>query len=348
MPPFGRTLRNAYRELRSNYDDPRWRRGRIRDRIITPVHEHIYPTYDGAIDVMAEDWDTLIVLDACRADLFEAYADVSTFDSYRRVTSNASATMEWAERTFSAGRFGDTVCVTANPFISKRAGDSFHDLIEVWRDSFDENERTVLPGDVAVAAKRAHREYPHKRIVVHFMQPHYPFIGSDLRFEGWDPDGFADGSGRKTIHTPWDALQHGLVDLDSVWTAYGENLAHALPAVTDLVATIEGRCVITSDHGNGIGERAWPIPIRVYGHPEGIRTRGLTTVPWAVVENGSRRAITDGPINAAGSVGEQAAERLADLGYGEYIARRAPTHIVSASGFSTRPTRAGTNAFQEV
>lgn len=54
---------------------------------------------------------------------------------------------------------------------------------------------------------------------------------------------------------------------------------HGLPGAT----RTDGTTVVTSDHGNHLGEFATPFPIRLYGHPEGIRTPELIRVPWLVV-----------------------------------------------------------------
>ena len=67
-----------------------------------------------------------------------------------------------------------------------------------------------------------------------------------------------------------------------------------------------------------VGERAFPIPIREWGHPRGIYTNGLVTVPWLVSENGERCEITAGDSADSESVDEDVvADRLRDLGYAE-------------------------------
>jgi hypothetical protein len=79
---------------------------------------------------------------------------------------------------------------------------------------------------------------------------------------------------------------------------------------------VDGRTVITSDHGNLVGERAWPVPVRLYGHPEGIRHPALVKVPWAVIEGDGRRAVVDEGVHAVtGEADEVVEQRLRDLGY---------------------------------
>jgi len=322
-------LRYAYREIRDNYDDRFWWRNRFFHRLIAPFHLTVYPTRSAAIDVPEADWDTLIVLDACRTDLFEERADVDRYDEYRTVTSRGSATQEWVRQNFAGRSFGDMVYVTANPFVSREAGDAFHEIYEPWVSEFDEETRTVLPEQTTETAIRAHRDHPDKRIVVHYMQPHHPFVTApELQFHGWQIDdfegwkekqeetGLKDDVKKGRPHTPWDALYMGLVSKEAVWDAYGDNLTRTLDSVSELLDEIEGRTVLTSDHGNMLGERTFPLPLQVYGHPSGIRNSELVDVPWAVVETGQRRTVSDdGTVTQSEHDQEMVQDRLEDLGY---------------------------------
>jgi hypothetical protein len=320
------TARYVYDGLRDGYGDPYWWRGRVFDFLVGPFHRHVYPRRDGAIDVVDADWDTLVVLDACRADLFEDRADLDAYEEYRRVDSRGSTTLEWVRANFAGRSLGDTVYVTANPYVSKVAGDAFHELYEPWVEEFDEDIDTVRPEPVVEAARRAHRDHPDKRVVVHFMQPHHPFVPApDLQFDGWHiaeyeewradaADG--DGSGGGGPSTPWEALAKGHVTREAVWDAYGRNLDLVLAAVDDLLAFADGRVVVTSDHGNMLGERSFPIPLRVYGHPAGVLDPELVEVPWAVVQTGPRREVTaDATASESDSEEGDVEERLTALGY---------------------------------
>jgi hypothetical protein len=318
---FRDTVRYVYDGLRRGYDDPYWWRGRFLDFVVSPVHTSVYPRRTGAVDVPAADWDTLILLDACRLDLFEERVDTDRFDEYRSVTSRGSTTREWVRQNFAGRQFGDTVYVTANPYVSREAGDAFHQLVEPWIDDFDDELNTVWPETVVEAAVDAHERYPDKRVIAHFMQPHHPFVGSpDLQFDGWQIERFEDweddAGGRRGPHTPWDALYRGLATREAVWEAYGDNLDVAMDALDPLLEAADGRVVITSDHGNMLGERTFPVPLRVYGHPQGIRNRELVEVPWAVIDRGERREVTDGAVGSATESEREAIEdRLEDLGY---------------------------------
>jgi hypothetical protein len=233
---------------------------------------------------MEEDWDNLIVLDACRADAFERVADIGSFDQYNPVVSLGSHSSEWTRRNFAGKEFSDTVYVSANPHTSRDAGDSFHKIVEMWNRDFDDDVGTVLPEAMVNAAIETNKQYPHKRIIVHFMQPHAPFVGSDI---------------------PEEEMSH------RYWDAYDENLSHVLKSVQRILDNLSGKSVITGDHG-----QIRPTPLRdvlgVGGHKPGLRYPGLVCVPWAVI-NGERREIMTDSIEKAAT--ENINERLRDLGY---------------------------------
>jgi hypothetical protein len=295
-----------------------WWRRRIVDHLIAPAHSIYYS--DTGTNLLKHDWDNLIILDACRADLFEQVAPVESFTEYRREQSLGSFTGEWARETFNSGSYGDTVYVTANPYSSSIAADSLHEIVEVWHESFDEELQTVPPGAVVDAAKDVFNRHQNKRIIVHFMQPHHPFVTAEsiTEISDWTIEKAASsGASVERPKSPFEALEMGILNRGEVWRAYKENLQYVLEEVDTLLDELSGKTVITSDHGNLLGERAWPIPMRLYGHPGGIRTPELVTVPYAIIGD-NRRNIIEGNVRSQ-SEADQATinERLRQLGYRE-------------------------------
>ena len=145
------SLERALSEIRANYDSLNWWRNRVLLPYVVGTATRLhpgYPGYDEAIRVMDEDWDTLVVLDACRADVFEEVADLARFDAYEPVVSLGSHSSEWTRRNFRGGRFDDTVYVSANPHTALEAGDSFHRVLELWETHTDEDAGVVLPDAV--------------------------------------------------------------------------------------------------------------------------------------------------------------------------------------------------------
>jgi len=272
----------------------------------------------GGTDPFEADWDTLVVLDACRYDMFERRADLP--GRLERRESPASTTVEFLRATVDGRDLRDTVYVTANPQLHQHREDidaAFADVVDVWAgEGWDDESGTVLPETVTDAALSAAEANPHKRLVVHYMQPHYPFLGAETAFEGGD---FTDADADH--ENVWVQLLRGDIDRDreEIWALYADNLDRVLPHVERLLAALDGRTVVTADHGNMVGERSFPIPFREWGHPRGIYTPELVEVPWLVHEAGPRREIRASSAahrdvsNDDGVV----ADRLRDLGYAE-------------------------------
>lgn len=244
------------------------------------------------------------MLDACRYDVFALHAPIPGTVERRR--SRGSHTVEFLWGSFAERALHDTVYVTANvqPHVYREALD-LHHVEHVWLDGFDEALGTVPSEAVTDAALAAAERFPRKRVVAHYLQPHYPFLdGPDFEYGTMDF---------------WDAVAVGDVDVAAsqprAW--HEANLRRAVPAVERLLAGFEGRAVVTADHGTALGERAWPVPVREWGHPWGVYTEPLVAVPWLVREGGTRREVVrDRPV--AGDVDaddETVKERLATLGY---------------------------------
>jgi len=165
-------------------------------------------------------------------------------------------------------------------------------------------------------ALRAAEEYPNKRLVVHYMQPHYPFVGSDADFDGGD---FSDPEA--TEENVWVQLLQGQtdVDRDEIWELYDGNLDRALPHVEDAMRELGGKTIVTADHGNMVGERAFPIPFRGGGTLVACTRRSSSTCRGWYTRGGARRTISAAtPDDRDESPDDDVVvERLRDLGYAE-------------------------------
>jgi len=261
------------------------------------------------VRVMDEDWDTLVLLDACRYDMF---AERVPFDGdLQSRISLGSTSEEFLRQNFEDGQYHDTVYVNANayfPGVNLDTDGTFHAVIDLL-DDWDEDLEIAHPETVTEAAIEAHETYPDKRVIVHYMQPHLPFIGErglELRNQ----------IGQRNA---WIPFRNGRrpISVDELWEGYNENLDVVFEYVSRLLDEISGKIVLSADHGNMVGERHGPIPTkRMYGHPWGVYTPELVKVPWFVLEAGSRRTVTeDPPRQSAGQSEELVAERLESLGY---------------------------------
>jgi hypothetical protein len=283
-------------------------------------------------DVVEEDWDNLIILDACRYDHFE---DLD-FEPGRLESrwSKGSSTGLFLTQNFGDRTCNDTVYVTGNPMYKaemygydKIVGQStFHDTVDVWTTDWDDKVNTVRPEAMVGPAKNAHDEYPNKRLIVHFLQPHAPFIGDtgerirEQRGVGLIADMIEEAE-RKEGDIVWNLVEEGELDLETAVQAYRENLELAIPFVKELVNHFDGKTVITADHGELLGENAWPLLSRQYGHPNKIWTKHLTKVPWHVVDSETRKDIiaekreTSRDLYLDESETQEMHEKLSNLGY---------------------------------
>ncbi len=225
-------------------------------------------------NVYDREWDVLVVLDACRADALRAAApDTALFDTVSTVRSVGSSSSEWLTNTFSGHpETAHTAMVTGNTWTDRYLdADAFAALDEVWKYAWDEALNTVPAGAVTDRAVALARESAPERLVVHYMQPHHPFVPDPLDGDG----GLARTGSHSNTANPWVALRRGELSVDRVRAAYRANLRYVLREVESLVENVDGRVAITADHGNLFGE--WGL----YGHPMHTPVPALLSVPWA-------------------------------------------------------------------
>ncbi len=270
------------------------------------------------VQVFDCDWDNMIILDACRYDMFERRNTIpGTLES--RISAGSS-TVEFLHANVKGRDLSDTVYVTANPQLYRNQDDidpQFHDVVQVWQDSgWDEEERTVLPETTTQYAREAAEKYPDKRLLIHYIQPHYPFISTDTDFDKQNLHDTNNDNPDFWYEILTDKLS---IDIGNLWNAYDQNLDHALESVSNLLDDLPGKTVVTSDHGNMLGERAFPIPVREWGHPNSVYTGELVKVPWLTVKNGERKTIVaEESVTDTEQVNDGVVEeRLKNLGYAE-------------------------------
>lgn len=242
-------------------------------------------------NVFDREWDALVVLDACRVDAMRAVADEFEFiEGVESVRSVGSTSGEWMAHTFDRGyedRIADTAMVTANvhsdTVLRKRntppqyaaspvawprwdpVGPAALGLLEeVWADGWDDEVGTVPPRVTTDRAVRAGRESDHARLLVHYLQPHAPYL------EEREP-----GSVSALHADPMESLQAGELTREEAWDAYLETLRLALSEVELLLGNLDAeRVVLTADHGEAFGEFGF------YEHPVACPHPAVKRVPW--------------------------------------------------------------------
>lgn len=273
-------------------------------------------------NIIDEDWDTLIILDACRYDMFSEINSIRGDLDHR--ISRGSNTEEFLRGNFKYNDLSEIVYTTGNPQLYRHYEDvspNFHKIYDVWNtEAWDEDLGTVQPNLMTERSIEKIQKHRHKRHILHYLQPHYPFIGSNL-----------ESVGREMLTSPeqkqgndfdiWGMQMRGEINIskEDIKSAYYSNLEQVLAEIEKLVDEFDRKTIITSDHGNMLGERSYPIPIQEWGHPSRTYTQELVKVPWLTIEeeeedrpeititkSTSEREIIDGSV---------VEDRLKDLGY---------------------------------
>jgi hypothetical protein len=274
-----------------------------------------------AVDVMNEDWDNLILLDACRYDYFESQNKIQ--GNLSSIISHGGSSWEFMQGNFVGNEHHDTVYVTGNPHTGKLADDIFHAVDPLYLNAWDEEYETVLPEDVVDAALDAYEKFPNKRLVVHFMQPHRPYLGEtgeelqqEHKISGFNrylaySDETPDSASFSTL------IENGDISVKIAQKAYRETLDIVLQQVDDLVTQLAGKSIISADHGELLGETIIPFTKPKFGHSdEYIRNKTLYQVPWLELPANERREISsDKPLTFDRAESEIVEDRLRSLGY---------------------------------
>jgi len=292
--------------IKKAYNHPRLAGQRLNQLYFTRGHYRKYNP--NGMDIFAGDWDNLIILDACRYDMLKESVDPE--QDVKKRLSRGSSTAEWLRGNVASRTLLDTVYITANPQLTNlqpELGADFHRVYNLWETDWEKDVETVPPKTTANRVREIAPKHPQKRRLIHFIQPHLKFLGPSAA----------------QLPSPQNALWHRImrgqidVDHDLLSRAYRENLDLVLDQVWPLVDDLEGKTAISSDHGNFVGERITPVPVRHYGHPSGVYREGTVLVPWLELDTDSRREIIKGDSINTGKQGNDAtvSDRLDALGY---------------------------------
>lgn len=275
-------------------------------------------------EILDGDWHNLIVLDACRYDIFEEVCDIK--GNLEKRLSRGSCTVEWLYRTFYKPL--DVVFFSANPFINSQgmnlgelakcarknyphvnwewnALDIFTDVVDVWKWGWNNKHSTVLPDTLTDSV--IDTDYNGRKII-HYIQPHQPYIiydggkkkwgARDKLVKGGEDDGLdikeyiksivkravkdkkKQWTIKKILGGKLNTFQYLVVHdkLEELIELYEQNLRVVLDSVKRLIDNIEGKTLITSDHGEAFGEQD------DWGHKYNSNNPILRQVPWFEVE----------------------------------------------------------------
>ena len=272
-------------------------------------------------DIHESEWDYLIVLDACRYDYFKENYNDFLEGKLKKVESRGSATPEWLWNTFNS-RYNYNY-ISANPYINGegltlgqlvggaeqdwKATDHFQNIVDSWIQDWDEEINTVRPEDLTDTALD---NLEYSKTIIHYIQPHRPFISLGEKDFEWSPKNKIEGEEKSLkrkifdrTRPLWDpvfqklpytlqsriksllgmgnnyeklAREHGA---EQTKKYYRKDLRMALEEVERLIQNLDGKIIVTSDHGELLGERG------EWGHSIGSKRQELLEVPWLEVNN---------------------------------------------------------------
>lgn len=263
--------------------------------------------------IYSRDWDVVVILDACRADSLQTVASEYAWlpDSVPTLWSVGGTSTEWMGNTFTdayAEEIADTAYVTANPYSHDHIDESqFAFVDEVWKDGWDHDIGTVPAETVTERAVSAARTRDPTRLIVHYMQPHFPSVPDPIG-GAISLDEFGDD---ENVVSFWDRIRSGRIGIKRARASHLANLRYVLDSVDDLRQNVDARkAIVSADHGECFGEWGY------YGHPRNKPIPSVRRVPWVEIEMRDSGTI-DTAVEYTNEQTSMAGvdERLRDLGY---------------------------------
>ena len=281
-------------------------------------------------NIFDKEWDVLIILDACRVDAMNEIAEEYEFiGNVESMTSVGSSSFEWMNNTFKPqyrSQIHDTTYLSQNSFVDQTFGkggttgkaslpfepsrfdlvdsDDFEHIEHLWKAEFEDSSEWAVEGELVSRTSPKYttehaietvRKRDPKKLIVHYMYPHDPYVLADQKLQ-------------PRFDT---ALKSGEATREEVWEAYLENLRFVLDHVEILLDNVNrDQVVITADHGEAFGEYMF------YRHPPACPIPSVRRVPWVKTKGVDKNTVdpTAPPPGKTDNV-TTAEERLEKLGY---------------------------------
>lgn len=234
----------------------------------------------------------LIVLDACRYDAFlDVFSDDFVGD-IEPVASAARDTFEYLQvvwpDTYQVPYVSAAVPVNNEQIDFDETGvhhlyngyqppDHLHRIDPVWEAAWDRSIGACPPEPV-LAQSLQYRDADS--LVVHYQQPHTPYIGAERELGHANTDAANPGQVAPVDKPIWDRVKRGDISDERLSELYWSNLERVRPAVLRTIDELLDEfktVVVTADHGEALGE------LGVYAHPRQPQHPKVRTVPWVVV-----------------------------------------------------------------
>lgn len=255
----------------------------------------------------------LLVFDAGRYDYLNPLLADHYTGEVQRTFSAARDTFEWISKVWQ-GEYDDVTYLSGMVPVSdeipdfdmedfKRLydginpGDSIGEIVKLWEDEWDDTLSTVTPERVT---DRALDYLNRDKLVVHYNQPHSPFIGTPKLLGHTDGKSAKPKQGRPNDEPIWHRVRAGDVSNQYLHMAYWGNAVRAISAAEPLVRERE-TVVATADHGEALGEYG------MYTHDRAPHPK-RRVVPWQEITGINTNNIEGGAMKSVD-------EKLQALGY---------------------------------
>lgn len=278
-------------------------------------------------DFVEHEQFALIILDACRYDEFARQIGDHLDGDLQRVWASGYWTGNYTQETWTdeypLTYFSSMPVISDTHFErigrSYRPSNHFDRLVHCWDTDWDPELGTVPAERVTNSVLQYVSDSDSSQLVVHYAQPHVPYIG-ETEILPWHGKSNRDIQNRlndddQPSELIYSKIQRGEIPDETLCQAYRDNLEYVLKEVVRLVRHLDCPVVITSDHGEHLGEN------NNYLHYQD--SVGIRQVPWYIVSGSEinnleiEEALQQGFENPdeQQSTSEEVQERLESLGY---------------------------------
>lgn len=277
-------------------------------------------------NIFEDDWDLIIILDACRVDVLRRISNEFDFlDEIETIWSVGSSSGEWIANTFIEKHLKEirnTTYISANghskliledgirPPVNNEIPLKFLNWSTVDQSELKRHEqlftykhntkyKTVLPQSVSNIILETVENSQSTRIVAHYIQPHLPYVAEAIE---------EDREINSLERQGYRLLRSDEAMKKEILSKYEDNLRFVLDDIRNMLKEIEiDNIVLTADHGESFGEG------HLYGHPEGNLHPIIRKVPWVELDTKNLKSEQYEQDTDGESV--DISEHLQDLGY---------------------------------
>lgn len=234
------------------------------------------------------DWDNIILFDACRFDFFEElYPEFFEGELRKVYNGGIVSTYYWFENIFTD--VYDCCLYTPVPVVfAQKEGtpwaedesknwkypDGFRDMANHTHINWDDEIDAVTPEKINEAVREYETDASRK--LIRYLTPHLPHIGEYAVKYARKSDEFSTISRRVK-----NAVNDGEITLEQLKKSYEENVRIAFQGAINLMNDLEGKTIITADHGDCLGNCG------LFGHSNSDMENHdhMVYVPWFEVES---------------------------------------------------------------